>query len=612
MGKQLNNNWCKIAFVPSDSELMEQMQLDESPDFYQWALINYDSSSKYKLGEIYRWVQENNIDITKYGLGDVISLIESQEIPSSDIVIKDLELRVLDSSEAKKFMAAYHYAGNFPRVKFALGFFWEDQIVCVICYSSPIGRLVAQSILEGGTDSSVLELTRLFSFDWTPKNLESYCIGKSVKWIEQNLPEIDALVSYADPGQGHVGVVYQASNWIYTGQGASTGGKRYEYFVDGRWMHSRTAYQVFGTASPEKLNNILGYEVPIRESLDKYKYIYLLGGKRKKRENEELLKLEPQPYPRKDELQIEAQVEHDTVPDNADIIDAVTEELNEINEIMKQQYNLDKPDHWSVSDNGITEISGGMQVFPEYYLTGFSPQNAISQQTATHLAEGLGDGLVIAGYVERDGDDFFSSAIVVDVDGNSYNVQKSESWGQSEDWLSDGSGPQLLKLSIGNTLVLLCADAFENRFGARYKAQEMWGESSVDWVVVPSAWEKGIEKFLVKRGLWRLSRAVGNPKWVISDVYNDVLYSWNWWQHIMEQVGQRLIEVRGTIESEVLSGDTIDLWNVTINIYSQLLKKTDEKLMLLGFSPLNISSIHKEVTQEDNGHWYKIAQSQAL
>jgi hypothetical protein len=43
-------------------------------------------------------------------------------------------------------------------------------------------------------------------------------------------------VSYADPGQGHVGGIYQAGNWIYAGM---TTPDRYYVTKDGKKVHSR-------------------------------------------------------------------------------------------------------------------------------------------------------------------------------------------------------------------------------------------------------------------------------------------------------------------------------------------------------------------------------------
>ena len=47
-----------------------------------------------------------------------------------------------------------------------------------------------------------------------PKYSESRFIG----WALRQLPKETILVSYADTKYGHLGKVYQSTNWIYTGQ----------------------------------------------------------------------------------------------------------------------------------------------------------------------------------------------------------------------------------------------------------------------------------------------------------------------------------------------------------------------------------------------------------
>jgi len=37
--------------------------------------------------------------------------------------------------------------------------------------------------------------------------------GVDIKFIRSNHPQVDALVSYADPSAGHSGTIYRAANW---------------------------------------------------------------------------------------------------------------------------------------------------------------------------------------------------------------------------------------------------------------------------------------------------------------------------------------------------------------------------------------------------------------
>jgi len=67
---------------------------------------------------------------------------------------------------------------------------------------------------------NVYELNRLWVSDSLPRNTESQFIGWCRKQLRKIQPNI-ILISYADGARGHVGIVYQATNWIYTGTSAA-------------------------------------------------------------------------------------------------------------------------------------------------------------------------------------------------------------------------------------------------------------------------------------------------------------------------------------------------------------------------------------------------------
>ena len=176
------------------------------------------------------------------------------------------------------------------------------------------------------------------------------------------------------------------------------------------------------------------------------------------------------------------------------------------------------------------ETMTSITLLPEYHLTGFSQQKAITQSEAAEMATENDGQVVIAGYVEKMGNDFYSSAIVLDEDGSIHNVRKSEPWGNSEKiWMSgSGHAPFVLDLSIGPTLVLICADIFESRYGSKKRAQQLWGHEKIDWVLVPSHWQNSFGDMLIRRGVLRLVRALGNPKWIVNDTYHGRVDSSDW------------------------------------------------------------------------------------
>ena len=145
------------------------------------------------------------------------------------------------------------------------------------------------------------ELVRLFSFDWAGKNMESYCIGQSIKYIKENYPHIKCLIAFSDPEQGHIGTIYQSTNWLYCGITDKVGG--YQFYIDGKWQHPRNTGFKYGTRKTEEIKKLFP-DIKMRRTPRKYRYIYLLA--KNKKERKELmsnLKYKVLPYPKnKDEI----------------------------------------------------------------------------------------------------------------------------------------------------------------------------------------------------------------------------------------------------------------------------------------------------------------------
>jgi hypothetical protein len=208
-----------------------------------------------------------------------------------------IKLEQISNSEAKEFMKKYHYTKTCAKATISLGFYYKNKLCTMIVYGQPSGKYLAKSIWEGGTEKECLELLRLFSFDWCSKNIESYCISKSIKWLKQNHPEIKILVSYADTSVGHVGYIYQASNWLYIG---NSGAER-EIYIDNIRQHRRDLYDKYGTSSIPKLKEKFGNRLKVSNNkFVKNKYIYVLGNSKKEHKKlMDLLKIKPiKEYPK--------------------------------------------------------------------------------------------------------------------------------------------------------------------------------------------------------------------------------------------------------------------------------------------------------------------------
>jgi hypothetical protein len=146
------------------------------------------------------------------------------------------EVRPVDYATVKKVLAEAHYIGKPGSTSVRLGLYLAGELAGVITYGTiPLPN--ARAICGPEHERQVLELTRLALYDWAPRNSESRLIAASYQHVLVARPQTRILISYADGRQGHVGTIYQASNWLYTG--ASTGDVVY-CCDDGRTLHPRT------------------------------------------------------------------------------------------------------------------------------------------------------------------------------------------------------------------------------------------------------------------------------------------------------------------------------------------------------------------------------------
>ena len=87
--------------------------------------------------------------------------------------------------------------------------------------------------------------------------------------LKQNT-SIKFLVSYADPSEGHVGTIYQATGWLYTGLSQAT--PKYD-LGGGKVHHSRSLGQAYGARS---VRHFQAKNVPIKvvPQSPKHRYVY--------------------------------------------------------------------------------------------------------------------------------------------------------------------------------------------------------------------------------------------------------------------------------------------------------------------------------------------------
>ena len=134
-------------------------------------------------------------------------------IPTSPL---QLLFRQISEKTLNNIVTEFHYAHRPVPVSWAFGAYFNNICIGVISYGKPASRSVCVGVCGKENADRVYELNRLWMNDVCPKNSESRFIGWTLRILRAVKPSL-ILVSYADTAQKHLGVVYKATGWIYTG-----------------------------------------------------------------------------------------------------------------------------------------------------------------------------------------------------------------------------------------------------------------------------------------------------------------------------------------------------------------------------------------------------------
>lgn len=195
-------------------------------------------------------------------------------------------IKRIDYQTAMKIIVEKHYLHRKAPCSNAFGLFLNDECKGVIVYGTPSSAPLRRGIAGDENINNVVELTRLWVCDSVPRNGESFLIGNTLK---QSGKEI--VVSYAEIEQGHLGIVYQATNWYYTGLSA----KRTNWVVEGIDKHCQTIADKY---SSQELKELYGDKFSLKPRPRKHRYVFVNAKGKRKKELLQSLKYKIMPYPK--------------------------------------------------------------------------------------------------------------------------------------------------------------------------------------------------------------------------------------------------------------------------------------------------------------------------
>lgn len=194
----------------------------------------------------------------------------------------------IGSAEASEIVVEKHYLHRRPPISRAFGLVDEETlgVVGVVTYGVPPSHTLLKGLCGPDEASNVYELNRLWVSDDVPRNGESFLVSRSIRLLDKEI-----IVSFADTAQNHVGYIYQAANFIYTGRSAEFADPK----VAGRDKHQAS----YKGMTADDIRNVYGAgNVSMEQRSSKHRYVYFNARGRRRAALISALRYETMPYPK--------------------------------------------------------------------------------------------------------------------------------------------------------------------------------------------------------------------------------------------------------------------------------------------------------------------------
>lgn len=128
-------------------------------------------------------------------------------------------VKKIEKYKCKEWLLYKHYAKRMPSIQYSFGLYNFENILIGVCtFGMPPSATLQESICGLKYKNIVIELNRLIVNDGLEKNVLSFFVSKSINM----LPKPKIIVSFSDANMNHNGYIYQATNFIYTGESSNT------------------------------------------------------------------------------------------------------------------------------------------------------------------------------------------------------------------------------------------------------------------------------------------------------------------------------------------------------------------------------------------------------
>jgi hypothetical protein len=133
--------------------------------------------------------------------------------PDKSFAVNELYMVTISVKDARRLNEKWH--SRLPKIpescilrnkyRICFGAFFEGNCYAIAIITSPVNPALEKQL--------IVELRRLAISGNAPKNTASWMLGKIVKDVFIEWPEVEKIISYQDC-EVHTGTIYKAANWI--------------------------------------------------------------------------------------------------------------------------------------------------------------------------------------------------------------------------------------------------------------------------------------------------------------------------------------------------------------------------------------------------------------
>lgn len=209
----------------------------------------------------------------------------SVDVPTN---LSSLSVKKIDYHLAMDIVVERHYLHRICPCSEAFGLCdAENNVWGVVTYGVPCSSTLLKGICGEDEQHNVYEMNRLWVDDRLPRNAASMLVSKSMRMLDKEI-----IVSFADTSVGHVGYIYQATNFLYCGLSA----RFLDPKVKGLESQHHATYAHGMTA--QDVRDAYGDAVYYVERPRKHRYVYFNAPKKRRKQLRKKLRYEVLPYPK--------------------------------------------------------------------------------------------------------------------------------------------------------------------------------------------------------------------------------------------------------------------------------------------------------------------------